>query len=238
MAERYVDIVKRQLAKCSKVDTDWLDNSMLAYRNTPNASIDGQTPADLFLGRSLRTQLSLLKPAQSTMVNQLQHQSQRTMEQQFNRKHGTCDRKFNQGDKVFLRNYFTNKCNWLTGVVVECKNVTYRVFCYALGRTVHRHANQLRARCAPDPFDENVQQTPQQQINETPPSSPKSILKTPSVFETPTTPPNVIKSPAHQHRVHFPEQPTTSTELIQPRRSERNRKTTTKMDPNPYNKRY
>ncbi|KAL3088909.1 hypothetical protein niasHT_028685 [Heterodera trifolii] len=50
-AERFVDTLKRQMKKCARDDPHWVQNSLLAYRTTPNASLNGRTPAELFLGR-------------------------------------------------------------------------------------------------------------------------------------------------------------------------------------------
>lgn len=65
-AERTVQIIKKQLAKTKLENTVQqgvqyqLDNILFAYRNTPQITTE-KTPAELFLKRSPRTRLSILK---------------------------------------------------------------------------------------------------------------------------------------------------------------------------------
>ncbi|XP_055633465.1 uncharacterized protein K02A2.6-like [Toxorhynchites rutilus septentrionalis] len=65
-AERFVDALKRGLKKLVEgekaVMFQDLQTFLSVYRSTPNRSIDGKTPAHLFLGRPLRMTLDVLKP--------------------------------------------------------------------------------------------------------------------------------------------------------------------------------
>ncbi|KIH68449.1 hypothetical protein ANCDUO_01216 [Ancylostoma duodenale] len=83
-AERFVDTFKRSLLKLKGERTlsEVLQTFLLTYRTTPNPGLEGsKSPAELCLGRKLRTSLSLLKPTvpdKSLDINT-------TMERQFNR---------------------------------------------------------------------------------------------------------------------------------------------------------
>lgn len=63
-AERFVRTFKQALKTARierKTTQEHLANFMLTYRSTPHATT-GETPANLFFGRSLRTRLDLIRP--------------------------------------------------------------------------------------------------------------------------------------------------------------------------------
>uniref|UniRef100_A0A914H3I8 RNA-directed DNA polymerase n=1 Tax=Globodera rostochiensis TaxID=31243 RepID=A0A914H3I8_GLORO len=163
-AERFVDILKRQLKKCARDDKEWVQNSLLAYRSTPSEVLRGRTPAELFLGRPIRTVLSLVKPGSGVQKGGKVHQDRDRMCRQFDRRHGTQQRPFNIGDRVLFLNYRQNKRMWLPGEVVEGSGVVWKVWAQDLRATVTRHSNQMRL-SQPIPYQERPEQ---QQIPRTP----------------------------------------------------------------------
>jgi hypothetical protein len=132
-AERYVDILKRQMKKCNNNVKEWLSNSLRDYRATPHPALGGKTPSELFLGRQIRTKLSLIRPEQQSdtaqrgleqsdpvsEVHVTRKQYQDNMVSQFNRKHGAKYRKFEVGNQVSFRNYRNGKELWLSGISLK-----------------------------------------------------------------------------------------------------------------------
>nr|CAD2182588.1 unnamed protein product [Meloidogyne enterolobii] len=153
--ERFVDTFKRAMKKCGQ-KKNWIEETLLAYRTTPNSALNGHSPDELFLGRHLRTRLTLVHPEGQKMSSKVdkekflkfQKANKQRMAQQFNAKNGSKEAIFKPGEPIFLLNYRLNKTFWLKGTIIErVKNSpTYRVKVPALGRDVHRHANQLRKR--------------------------------------------------------------------------------------------
>ncbi|EYB85899.1 hypothetical protein Y032_0289g1517 [Ancylostoma ceylanicum] len=142
-AERFVDTFKRSLLKLKGEGTlsEILQTFLLTYRTTPNPGLEGsKSPAELCLGRKLRTSLSLLKPTvpdKSLDINT-------TMERQFNRKHGARRRTFKVGDPVLVKTY-QGQQRWANGQVLRRLGlVLYEVL---VGKEKWiRHTNQLRIR--------------------------------------------------------------------------------------------
>ncbi|RWS19555.1 uncharacterized protein B4U80_08639 [Leptotrombidium deliense] len=108
---------------------------LLTYRNTPH-STTGKTPAELFLGRSLRSRLDLLKPSEIKDKKQITN----------------ARRYFNFGDYVWIRMYQGNR-KWIEGVIKRRNgNLSYEV--EAKGKIMRRHIDQLRKR--DEPIDFNI----------------------------------------------------------------------------------
>lgn len=115
-AERFVDTFKRALQKLRREGTtqDAIQTFLLHYRRTPCSMLPGgQSPAEAFLGRRLRTTLSLLKPSATT--GQLQHNQK--MEAQFNKHHGARPKQFERGDLVWVRDHRSGHPKWSPGRV-------------------------------------------------------------------------------------------------------------------------
>lgn len=86
-AERFVSTLKRALAKTKTGEKpqEVLDTFLMAYRSSPcDAAPGGKSPAELFLGRSMRNELDLLRP----QVLPLEGNRNEKMESQYNRQHG------------------------------------------------------------------------------------------------------------------------------------------------------
>uniref|UniRef100_A0A914I9R3 RNA-directed DNA polymerase n=1 Tax=Globodera rostochiensis TaxID=31243 RepID=A0A914I9R3_GLORO len=143
-AERFVDILKRQMRKCARDDKEWLQNSLLAYRSTPSEVLHGRTPAELFLGRPIRTILSLVKPLRP-VKHCANDQHRERMAKQFNLRHSACERPFQIGDRVMFLYYHNNKRTWTPGQIIGGSGVIWRVKAPGLDVVTIRHANQMRA---------------------------------------------------------------------------------------------
>ncbi|KIH59896.1 integrase core domain protein [Ancylostoma duodenale] len=147
-AERFVDTLKRGIKKLKgeeRPSEETLNVVLQAYRMTPNSSLNEKTPAEVFLGRKLRTRMSLLVPQPESAEDPLVKERRERMEQQFERKHGVVKRKFDVGDKVYAKQWKSPQFHWAKGTVVRrVGSVNYEV--EINGRIVRKYANQLRCR--------------------------------------------------------------------------------------------
>ncbi|XP_055542887.1 uncharacterized protein K02A2.6-like [Wyeomyia smithii] len=145
-AERFVDTLKRGLKKLVKGENtatfQHLQIFLSTYRSTPSRNLpEGKSPADLFLGRSIRTTLDLVKPQipSPTEVNTKQNT-------QFNRRYNTIKREFKANDLVYAEVHQRNAIKWIPGTIVERKGrVNYNVL-LETGRLICSHTNQLKQR--------------------------------------------------------------------------------------------
>lgn len=105
LAERFVQTFKKVL-HCNPDNIDiGLSNFLLAYRNTAHATT-GETPAQLLMGRSLRSRLDLVRPnIQDTVMSK--------------NKQPICDSKteYKVDDEILTRNYQGSK--WLQGRIIK-----------------------------------------------------------------------------------------------------------------------
>ncbi|XP_055701767.1 uncharacterized protein K02A2.6-like [Phlebotomus papatasi] len=151
LAERFVDTLKRGLKKNSDItDTSQaLQTFLMAYRNTPNENThNGAAPAQLIFGRSLRTQLALLKPIEEQ--SQLRNTK---MEEQFNLKHGARSRSFEEGERVYVKIFKQNGFKWEPGRIIErigSVNYNIEVFLSSANKLIRAHINQINPRSVPD----------------------------------------------------------------------------------------
>ena len=128
---------------------------LLQYCSTPR-STTGRAPAELFLGRQLRTRFSLLK-----------HNLQQTVEDkqaQQIRNHDAArvkERIFQKGENVDIKNYRGGLEKWTTGTVVEVKGSRTYVVCSQEGENRHVHADQMLPLVA-GARDESPETLPQQ----------------------------------------------------------------------------
>ena len=141
-AERFVDTLKRGLRKLKGEEgcpEDQLQKFLFNYRATPNSVLDGKAPCEVFLGRKLRTRLSLLIPSEKS-ASKLEETD---AEKHFNRKNGVKSRDFTPGDHVLIKKYIGTKWIWKRGIVKSrIGSVNYSVI---LDDKEHRfHANQMR----------------------------------------------------------------------------------------------
>ena len=132
LAERFVQTFKKAL---KAMDHDKrsiqhkIDDFLLAYRNAVHATTN-QTPAMMFLNRSLRSRMDLLKPDVRRDVEN----------RQFKNVNARTARSFNVGQSVLVRDYRTDK--WQPGTISAIKGpLMYRV---DVGQDVwRRHVDQI-----------------------------------------------------------------------------------------------
>lgn len=112
-AESFVGHVKRNILKDDNSTPFFLHKFLQSYRATRGPHTPtGQSPAELMFGRKLRLPLdAVLPPKEHRGVRNSQ------MEEQFNRKHGTVEKFFEEGESVTVRQSPKNK--WTKGTVIE-----------------------------------------------------------------------------------------------------------------------
>lgn len=144
-AERFVDTFKRGFAKLKgegKPTERALEVFLHTYRATPSETLNGRSPAELFLGRKLRTRLSLLHPKTGSSPD-CRADLRTKMESQFNLKHGSRSRDFHVGDRVIVKVYRGNNWSWKNGTLVaKIGRVLWNVDID--GKVQKRHENQMK----------------------------------------------------------------------------------------------
>ncbi|XP_062403781.1 uncharacterized protein K02A2.6-like [Sardina pilchardus] len=113
LAERFVQTFKQSMKAMASTKmsiSEKLANFLLSYRNTDH-STTGQAPAVLFMGRSLRSRLDLLKPdLHRDMSKRLSGQM---------KKQSPPLRTFEVGQSVLARDYRQGKQRWESGEIVS-----------------------------------------------------------------------------------------------------------------------
>ena len=141
LAERAVQTFKqalRSMYQSSKPVKEKLAKFLIAYRNTPH-STTGVSPAQLLLGRPLRTRLDLVKPnLNRKMVNQ-QHQR---IIRAANEK-GRQRRQLEVGDSVMSRDY-RGDLKWRSGLIVNKTGPLMYKVQVAPGIIWRRHIDELK----------------------------------------------------------------------------------------------
>ncbi|CAB4018994.1 Transposon Tf2-9 poly, partial [Paramuricea clavata] len=116
LAERSVQTFKqalRSMEESSKPIQEKLAKFLITYRNTPH-STTGESPAQLMLGRPIRTRLDLVKPnLNRKMVIKQQEQSRKSASAK-----NRATRQLEVGDMVMARDYRGN-LKWRSGKVIE-----------------------------------------------------------------------------------------------------------------------
>ncbi|KAK6023245.1 hypothetical protein OSTOST_11030 [Ostertagia ostertagi] len=113
------------------------------------------SPAELFLGRQIRTTLTLLE--ETTEGGKGPRNAK--METQFNRHHGARERSYKIGEPVWIRDYRPGHKPW---IMAHVKSRVGRVLYDVLteqGQLWRRHANQMRARPKENATDEEIPTT-------------------------------------------------------------------------------
>ena len=150
LAERAVQTLKEGLKKSANGDLETrLARFLFKYRTTPH-STTGVSPAELLMGRKLRSHLDLVQPDLSSRVLKRQaaqkagHDKERTIE---------------IDDQVYVRNFGSGP-RWLPGVVTAKHGS--RMFEVKLndGRNVRRHLNQTRKRTNESSEDREIDDLP------------------------------------------------------------------------------
>nr|CDJ97482.1 RNA-directed DNA polymerase (reverse transcriptase) and Integrase domain containing protein [Haemonchus contortus] len=151
-AERFVDTLKRGIKKLKgeeKPSEETLNVILQAYRTTPNDCLNNSTPAEVFLGRKLRTRLSLLCPMEMSLTPPSE-ESRKKMIEQFNRRNNAVPKEFEIGQAVYAQVWRAPKFIWKEGIITRrIGKVNYEVD--LSGRITRKHANQLRRRDTKSP---------------------------------------------------------------------------------------
>ncbi|XP_064463517.1 uncharacterized protein K02A2.6-like [Ornithodoros turicata] len=146
-AERLVQTTKKTLRKQVLQDhnsgqvrpiSERIDSFLMAYRNTPS-TVTGKTPAELFLKRTPRTILSLLKPSfLDDMRNNQGIDHQKSL-------HRRKPRLFSEGQPVYVKTVRGEGIAWEEGTIVSVVSpVTFVVNVNEQDRFVH--SDHLRCR--------------------------------------------------------------------------------------------
>lgn len=153
LAERYVQTFKSGMKKLGQTTMDIEDKIsvfLMQNRCTPNCTT-GQSPADLFLNRHMRTRLDLIVPDTAVTVRKKQYM------QKFYHDQRAVNRSFTLDDPVYLQNTAGGREKWIPGVIAEQTGpVSYRVQGTDSDGTYRRHGDQLRARVPTDDLDLNT----------------------------------------------------------------------------------
>ena len=138
LAERAVQTFKSALKKLEGNVSSRLIQFLARYRVTPHSTTEA-SPAELLMGRKLRTTLDLIHPDMSRKVSSKQTDFKSTKPL----------RQFSIGQKVFARNY-RGTSTWIPAQVVEIIGpVSYKVQ-IAPNLILRRHIDQLRVRHSED----------------------------------------------------------------------------------------
>lgn len=125
-AERFVDTFKRALLKAgggAKPET--IQNFLFVYRTTPLAE-QKKSPAELLMGRMLRTYHHSMLPSSS-------HQRRNSLKY------------YRKGDAVYVRDYRPGNRKWAEGLI-ECRHGTLMYKVKVGDEWWIRHKNQIRRR--------------------------------------------------------------------------------------------
>uniref|UniRef100_A0A3P9MD94 Integrase catalytic domain-containing protein n=1 Tax=Oryzias latipes TaxID=8090 RepID=A0A3P9MD94_ORYLA len=146
LAERYVQTFKagmKRLAHTHLCIDDKISFFLLQYRSTPHCTT-GQSPADLFLRRHIRTSLDFLQPCTKERVRKRQYHQKDCHD------YSAADRSFAVEDAVYLRSTVSGGHIWIPGMVVrQTGPVSYKVREWDSGTVHRRHGDQLRERAVP-----------------------------------------------------------------------------------------
>ena len=149
LIERAVQTMKLALKKGAGKDLEsCLMRLLFRYRMTPHAST-GASPAELLMGRRLRSHLSMIHPGVKEIGEATQELVQEKVRATQNRQKKWHDkrakpRSFIIGDQVLVLN-FGRGPNWLPGKVTSIRGPVSVTVELADGRSVKRHYDHIRA---------------------------------------------------------------------------------------------
>ncbi|KAK6029503.1 integrase core domain protein, partial [Ostertagia ostertagi] len=143
-AERFVQTFKNSLykgLKAGKSEEVAVSDLLLEYRVTPHVAT-GKSPAELLMGRRLRTVFDIKKSGVIARSNKYKED----MKKYYNR--GKKERKFGVGQEVFIRNYSGSEQKWIPGIITRVLgSCTYEVH-YGVGQR-KVHTDQIKERVIP-----------------------------------------------------------------------------------------
>ena len=158
LVERSVQTLKNALQKCRESDLDaCVSRFLFQNRITPHTTT-GLSPAEMLVGRRLRTHLDLMHPNIAACVadRQASQKSQRDKSSRF--------RCFQVGDHVYAHNFGTGS-KWLPGMVLGLAGPHSVNVELMNNQVVRRHLDQVRRRTAEgqvqEPMTEDIGPAPQ-----------------------------------------------------------------------------
>jgi hypothetical protein len=140
LVERFVQTFKnsmRAMKQDNKILSHKIANFLLNYRNTPH-SVTKETPARLFMGRDLRSCLSLVRPSVKDTVMNSQ------MDTVFQKSRPERSRYFKVGDRVIARDYKGKDHKWIGGQIESSDGPLMYKVKTDLGSTWRRHVDQIK----------------------------------------------------------------------------------------------
>ena len=181
-AEAMVKVVKTALAHKAEGSLQTrLSRFLFRYRNTPH-STTGRTPAELLMGRHLRTLLDQLHPDLSAKVVRQQQAWTDRSEQ------SASDRQFTPGDKVYVTAIPNSEEKWLPAVVTTATGHSCEVRLLD-GRLFLRHRTHLRTRLAAPPEAPLASAVPAGRLEPQRPPPPLSVSQPPLPVARSLSPP-------------------------------------------------
>ena len=149
LAERAVQTFKKGFKKMlNGTVQDKIARFLFSYRITPQTTT-GTSPAELLMGRTLRSRLHLLKPNLSQNVENKQEQQKLSHDKR------AVERTFVDGERVFARNYSKIGKKWLPGIAISVAQRSVKVK-LTNGLVIHRHFDQVHKRTINDPPAESA----------------------------------------------------------------------------------
>ena len=149
LEERAVQTFKQSLRQIQGGSVkEKLTKFLFKYRITPH-STTGVAPAELLMGRRLRSRLDLLKPSVAATVenNQLKQMLKRDSKQ--------SSREFIEGALVYVQDLTASKQKWIPGTIQKITGPVSYVVLLANGSTVRRHVDNIKARFTSNTTEED-----------------------------------------------------------------------------------
>ena len=179
LAERAVQTFKACMKKLSNgLLQDRVNSFLLKYCMTPQTTT-GVSPAELLMGRKLRTHLDLLVPDIGGKVRMRQNLQKHSHDLH------AKDKQFQENDSVMAKN-FSQGPPWITGKILKRSGAATFLVELPDGRVIRRHSDQLK----PNSLD------PQEQIQ---PNIDEQWLPEPETDQRP-----VSSGPRHSTRIRHP----------------------------------
>lgn len=168
-AERMVQTAKKILTKLEEGDVELQVQRLLFRQHTTVHAGTEKTPAELLMGRKLRTVLDKMHP----YALQWKNKGDKNTTQKL--------RSFEIGDLVYFRNYNPIGPKWLQGKVHDCTGPVSYTVQLPNGNIIKRHVDQLRRRIENAEDDQNKQivDKPQTQSNQPRIPVPAQIIQSP-----------------------------------------------------------
>ena len=141
LAERCVQTFKRGYRMLTGSVSTKVSRFLFQYRSTPHTTTS-KSPAELFLGRQLRTHMDRLRPDVTFEIQGRQRA------QKWYRDQRSQFRQVKVGDTVWVtaldRLQGIEGCSWLPGEVLEVAGIKVTVLLFDSGKVVQRHMDHVR----------------------------------------------------------------------------------------------